>query len=676
MVKGVDTVAPLVASERLNKTISTVKNPARLPALPAQLNPFLQQVQQYAELIANDPPDPAFAQLTTVTPSNVESVGGATPFESAQSAAASSAAATAALEQALLHAVERYQGAAAAKNGYWSTVHAREITQLARATGDQMRDLRTALNDLATAAAALPPLDPDAVAALAAAKAGLTADQRRSLRNGGLSTSEITAFEKGAADVDPAADAASLRTGTDTVGAALDGAAGALTALADGAAAAATWLGQNPNTGPTPAAVSAGGPYTVAAGATVPLAATATGGSGVVTLSWDLDGDGAFDDATGPTPGFRGIAAGRSVVAVQGVDGAGQRAVAAAAVTITGGGAPPAATPPPSVRLVDVGATQDLAVATDQPVQWFVDDVAATTGARFTYSPARLADAGVHAVSALVGAADSARSVLRWTVVVRAADRDADGWRANTDCNDSVPAVHPEQPENPGNGLDDDCSPLTVDGGGTPTGTSLNYPDFGSTAGLALNGAEQVGTALRLAVAAGGLPRSVWATQPVNPAASFSSTFDVSFSNSGFPADGLVFALQSAPTGTTTVGGGGGAIGIDGVAPSVGVEFDTYANFFDPNANHVAVNVNGAVGAPVAIADPPFRLFGTPFTARVDYDAATTDLTVFVGPRGSVPATPLITTKVDIAAHPRQGRTPRTSGSPARPAPPPRTRTC
>ncbi|MEL7219786.1 MAG: gliding motility-associated C-terminal domain-containing protein [Bacteroidota bacterium] len=57
-------------------------------------------------------------------------------------------------------------------------------------------------------------------------------------------------------------------------------------------------------------------------------------------------------------------------------------------------------------------------------------------------------------------------------------------------------------------------------------------------------------------------------------------------------ADGIVFALQPI---STSIGVGGGDIGIGGVTPSLGVEIDTYLNenFADPIADHITIVRDG-----------------------------------------------------------------------------------
>ncbi len=76
-----------------------------------------------------------------------------------------------------------------------------------------------------------------------------------------------------------------------------------------------------PNAAPV---ADAGGPYTVRPGRTVVLDASGSSDpdGDQLTYAWDLDGDGEFDDATGPTTTFRGNRPpGRYPVAVQVSDG-------------------------------------------------------------------------------------------------------------------------------------------------------------------------------------------------------------------------------------------------------------------------------------------------------------------------------------------------------------------
>ena len=92
---------------------------------------------------------------------------------------------------------------------------------------------------------------------------------------------------------------------------------------------------------PAPVA-DAGGPYEVRVNGTVTLDATASvdnSGDGL-TFAWDFDGDGLFDDATGPTPTFegRGKGVGPRQVTVQVTDGNGVIATATATVDVLSNG--------------------------------------------------------------------------------------------------------------------------------------------------------------------------------------------------------------------------------------------------------------------------------------------------------------------------------------------------
>ena len=92
-----------------------------------------------------------------------------------------------------------------------------------------------------------------------------------------------------------------------------------------------------------PPVASAGGPYTTSEGTDVVLTAAASSDpdttatfTDTLTYAWDLDGDGAYDDATGATPSFTQVGQdGVRTVAVQVTDTAGATAVASTTVTVT-----------------------------------------------------------------------------------------------------------------------------------------------------------------------------------------------------------------------------------------------------------------------------------------------------------------------------------------------------
>ena len=144
---------------------------------------------------------------------------------------------------------------------------------------------------------------------------------------------------------------------------------------------------------------------------------------------------------------------------------------------------------------------------------------------------------------------------------------------------------------------------------------------------------------------------SVFTTEGValGPDAGFSTKFSFQFTEAGNGgADGMVFTLQTV---SSSVGGGGGGIGYEGLSPSVGVEFDSWFNGgSDPDDNHVGINVNGSmVSDPTA--DAPAQLDGGEvFYAWVDYDGATNVLEVRLTTTDDRPTDPTITTTIDLAA--------------------------
>ncbi|MBI2684411.1 MAG: DUF1929 domain-containing protein [Actinobacteria bacterium] len=104
---------------------------------------------------------------------------------------------------------------------------------------------------------------------------------------------------------------------------------------------------------PVPSTVSPSfsvSPANPAVNATVSFLDTSTStGGAIVTRAWDLDNDGAFDDASGPSASRKFSAAGTFTVRLQVTDATGAQGIAAAGVNVLGGGVV-AGGPKPKIR--------------------------------------------------------------------------------------------------------------------------------------------------------------------------------------------------------------------------------------------------------------------------------------------------------------------------------------
>jgi hypothetical protein len=196
--------------------------------------------------------------------------------------------------------------------------------------------------------------------------------------------------------------------------------------------------------------------------------------------------------------------------------------------------------------------------------------------------------------------------------------------------------------------------------------TTFSYPDFASTAGLALSaGAVQEGNLLRLTPAQPNKSGRVFRTETIDPQQSFETSFAISMHDSTCclvplkPADGMAFLIQSK--GPTAGEGIGGSLGYGGIAPSIGVEFDIFYNAgVDPVTEHVAIATEGNQGSnlqcanvsgptPPCTANLPFPLYGAPVYGWVDYDSGTQHLKLFVSQTATKPASPLLDSPVSMA---------------------------
>ncbi|WP_229074614.1 L-type lectin-domain containing protein [Actinoplanes sp. DH11] len=177
--------------------------------------------------------------------------------------------------------------------------------------------------------------------------------------------------------------------------------------------------------------------------------------------------------------------------------------------------------------------------------------------------------------------------------------------------------------------------------------TPADVPDF---AALHLNGTAKVATVhpsgnrvLRLTGGGFRQAGSAWAADPIDVTRSFHTTFEAHLHHGASGADGIAFVLQTA--GPRALGGWGGGLGYRGLHGSLAVEFDDHRNERDPDADHVALVLNGNPDYHAAQAPAGTPLFGRPFEAHVAYDAAAGRLTVHLGHRQ------LLDQRVNLAEH-------------------------
>ena len=168
-------------------------------------------------------------------------------------------------------------------------------------------------------------------------------------------------------------------------------------------------------------------------------------------------------------------------------------------------------------------------------------------------------------------------------------DDDNDGMElCDGDCDDGDATVYLYAPELC-DGIDNDC-----DGLAEPSGSSYFY-DFSDALQLddfVLNGSavhDAVNGWLELTDASANLAAAAWLDQPIY-ADQFLVTFDF-FGGNGTGGDGFTLSFQE--DGTGHLGDAGGGLGMYGHLTGLGygIEFDTYADAWDPDANHVATMV-------------------------------------------------------------------------------------
>lgn len=183
-------------------------------------------------------------------------------------------------------------------------------------------------------------------------------------------------------------------------------------------------------------------------------------------------------------------------------------------------------------------------------------------------------------------------------------------------------------------------------------GRLFGYDTFTDSSALALNGSARLtGGALRLTDAVSYQAGSAYRLAPieVSPITSFSTRFSFRMTGGTAGGDGMAFVLQNAPAGPAALGTAGEGQGYGGTANSLTIEFDTFRNSYDINANHIAAVPNGNPAAAVAQAPALLDLNGgARRNAWIDYNGRTERLDVYLSSTTAKPANPRLTATVEL----------------------------
>lgn len=464
------------------------------------VNGFKDQV---AKLMANmaagysaiwqDPADPDFEVLPVPAAdlSQAQVQAGPGPVSRAYADLAEGLVREQARADAMLHALERYQGAQEAGDGEWALVQARAVRDLSAemvAAGDDT-GLAAFRSEVLGALDTLMAQDRDgADFANAVRTAGFTGEQRQVLRNNGRTEAQIAAMEADLvrAGTFPRTDRASLVAALDDAVAAGEEWRAAAQESRDGWQTVVDELAARDDVD-RPVA-RAGADRTTTSGAVTldGSASTAPAGRTLAAYAWDVDGDGQFDDATGQQPAVT-VDTSRSI-GLRVTDSTGDQAFDLVHVTVSAPDRAPVvdSATPDARTVVQAGGSAAFEVTAHDPqgtalsYRWQVDGAPVGTDRPDLTWATTTADVGAHWVT--VDVTSGGRTTQhRWAVSVRLADADGDGWTRSADCDDTRVDVRPGGYERPFNGVDDDCDASTPDA--PPSGRTASLLAWGSWAG-------------------------------------------------------------------------------------------------------------------------------------------------------------------------------------------------
>ncbi|WHY77212.1 PKD domain-containing protein [Neobacillus sp. WH10] len=430
--------------------------------------------------IANDPPNPDFQKITPLASREVIETESNNPETLAITSIGNELGNEAPLLEAFLTSIERYQGSTLEKNGDWSLIHARAAQQYAKELKKQVTRTNTAIDYAKTVLEK----DPSELNKLAeelqafrdeVAANGFPADFVRELKNLGYTNSQIEELKSSLIKKSYSFDKAEVLGKLDSL---INTNKGLITSFDK----LATNLQENwipyltamPSVHDLAPIADAGESYSGSEGSQIMFDGShSKSPSSIVKYEWDLDGDGAFDDASGAKPTFTYDRNVNKLIGLKVTNEEGWSNIDYASVFIENSNKAPRVTSlAPDREGVEVIANETKVFSIEAEdleseevkIEWYIDRVHAGSGKIYSYTPSN-DKVGKHVIEAIITDSEQPweHEVISWPVLVLLPDNDGDKWRANVDCEDNDAQVNPGASEIYGNGKDDDCNPETSD---------------------------------------------------------------------------------------------------------------------------------------------------------------------------------------------------------------------
>lgn len=379
---------------------------------------LLNNVFHYAGIEA-DPPDSAFMQQTPLEAVSLIDPESNSSLDVSFSNAGNALATENVLAEALLHSLERYQGAENEGDGQWALIHARAIQNFADILVQKLSVSNAALTELNSAVGSLPSTYTDPIPTWEVFRSdvalnGFSADIEAELLSLGLTGGDIVNLEASISSRDYSGfSLLDIQNANNDVINTNNNLVTSLSTLSFDMQPIINDLISQGVADVHPFA-DAGGPYASTEGLAFNLDGTgSTDPDGSITSwDWDLDLDGDFDDgdASGSQPLVTFNQSFEGLIGLRVTDNDGNQAFDYAWIDIANSNSRPiidnfAPSPP---NEMNAGDSLFFSVSASDPdgdspltIDWFVDDVFQTSSSSFNYQP-NSGNVGTHLIKVKV----------------------------------------------------------------------------------------------------------------------------------------------------------------------------------------------------------------------------------------------------------------------------------